>query len=173
MTSTSSTPPNPPSNGGGDAAVCLDGGDPFLEELADRGRARWVARLSDGSHVYQDDDRPWVATPAWVRLKNYVESNGLWVTALWPEFRDHRFRHALPDDAAGYVCLRSLMAVFGLDFPAFTFFKLGAVDGDVVRLQTWQTPELILMEEETVPVSQMEFAIIRKPDHARLGEGRG
>lgn len=71
----------------------------------------WVAALSDGRKVYQDDDRPdYDPTSAWLRLQRYVETNKecIMMTGLALQFRDHIIH--LPDNQSGYYFSKGIKA---------------------------------------------------------------
>ena len=51
-------------------------------------KLRWVAGLSDGSRVFQDDDREGETEPvAWKRLKKYIDDNDLEIRRYQPHMR--------------------------------------------------------------------------------------
>jgi hypothetical protein len=60
--------------------------DDFLFE-----KCIWIAELSDGTVVYQDDYRPGVEIPsAWLRLSKYISENpSVCIKQLKLQFRDH------------------------------------------------------------------------------------
>ena len=65
--------------------LCTKEKDKFLRE-----KTIWVAKLSDGTIVYQDDGRPGLDQPsAWLRMKGYVEKNDLHIEELSIKFRSH------------------------------------------------------------------------------------
>jgi len=65
--------------------LCTKEKDKFLKE-----KTIWVAKLSDGTTVYQDDDRPGLVQPSsWLRMKEYVDENGLYIEELSIKFRSH------------------------------------------------------------------------------------
>src|SRR5688500_10269504 len=73
---------------------------------------RWVAVLSNGETVYQDDDRPGIKPEsAWIRLGNYVNNRGLHIVALSFQFRSHVI--SLPENADGYYFAKGALAFWG------------------------------------------------------------
>ena len=65
--------------------LCTKETDKFLKE-----KTIWVAELSDGAIVYQDDGRPGLDQPsAWLRMKDYVDENNLYIENLSIKFRSH------------------------------------------------------------------------------------
>lgn len=116
--------------------------DEFCRELEDdRGQALWVARLSDGLTVYQDDGRPGTEGPAWHRLRRYCQLEYVGVVELWLKFRDHVEKDFLPTNAPSYYFSRAIMA----DMAGRTshFYNLGAGKEGGVVVTRWHVPELI------------------------------
>lgn len=62
--------------------------DDYLREYMEMNTV-WIANLSDGSIVYQDDYRPNSGGPAWIRLKRYLSENELKLETLHFVFRKH------------------------------------------------------------------------------------
>jgi len=97
--------------------LCIDEHDPFLEE-----RAIWIAHLSNGLCVFQDDDRRGIteetlgirdAHSTWVRLFHYlVEDHTCQITMIRLKFRDHviRLPHA---NILGYYFTRGIIGEWG------------------------------------------------------------
>jgi len=97
--------------------LCTDEHDPFLDE-----KAIWIAHLSSGDCVFQDDDRPGItdevvgisdAHSAWVRLFHYLlAEQKCTITMIRLKFRDHVIR--LPHkDISGYYFTRGIMSEWG------------------------------------------------------------
>ena len=88
--------------------ICTDPNDKFLKE-----KTIWIAELSDGSTVFQDDDRP-NAKPAsaWRRLQAHVEDNGLYISKLSIRSRDHT--EEIPE-AAQYHFSKSIGCLVGAE----------------------------------------------------------
>lgn len=121
--------------------------DGFVFEQSMAGEAHWVARLSNGETVYQDDLRPDESIPsAWIRLADYVREHGLSITALWLEFRDN-IQKPLPENAEGYFFCKSAGAVWPGD-STIGFYIIGCLVRDKVRCQRWKIPELLVCETE-------------------------
>jgi len=55
--------------------------------IADKDSTIWIAKLSDGRLVYEDDDRPgYDERSAWKRLKVFCEVNKLYVQQMFIRF---------------------------------------------------------------------------------------
>lgn len=106
----------------------------------------WIATLSNGETVYQDDILPDSTIPAWIRLGDYCRENELHVTCLELGFR--RFRKKLPSNKEGYFFCKSLL---GAMFSPVTlqYYTIGYVEKDIIHTQKWKVPELVLETEST------------------------
>jgi hypothetical protein len=114
-----------------------------VREAQDAGRAVWVAGLSDGSRVFQDDaDGEW---GAWPRLADYLRATGLAIVSLSLKFRSQWLR-AAPENAPGYYVSRGVMGVVGGEMGAFV--AVGWVHGDRLRVLRVHVPELLVFCEE-------------------------
>jgi hypothetical protein len=114
--------------------------DPYV-----RTRLRWVAELSDGTTAYEDDGRPGADPPqAWLRLGEHCRRHGLRIVAMRLQ---HRTRIVeLPPGKDGYYHAKLAFGVAGGE--SFSAYKAGYLEGGVLRVGTWKTPELEPMGEE-------------------------
>jgi hypothetical protein len=103
---------------------------------------RWVATLSDGRRVFDDEGRPGVSPPqSWLRLAAFLKENpGLRLTGLRLQFRSHH-EAPLPDGAEGYFFRKAAMASPGS--PTAEFWLVGHLEGGVVKVSRWRVPELV------------------------------
>jgi len=136
--------------------------DDFVRELQDdRATAVWVARLFSGSEVYMDDGRPGeTPSSAWLRLKARVEKDRDPVVSLRLKFRS-RWESPLPDNAAGYYFAHCVEKADGS--PQNSYFIVGFLVGECVRLQKWAVPELIAMEYFGRGVTQCDSLLVNPP----------
>ena len=142
--------------------VCLHEDD-YIRERGLAGEARWIARLSNGQVVHQDDNRPGVKPhSAWVRLAEYIREHGLRIEALWLQFRDHVER-PLPENAEGYFFARVAGAVWPGD-TTLDFYLLGYLENVLedsltnarVVVKRYKTPELIACDSEVRDPNDVE-----------------
>ncbi len=85
--------------------VCLQEDDFVFE------KCRWIAHLSNGQKVIQDDGRPQADPPqAWLRLATYCETNQLNITNVTLQFRSHH-QSPLPADAEGYYFINKVASI--------------------------------------------------------------
>lgn len=122
-------------------------------------RPRWIAHLSNGERIIQDDGRPGVNPPqAWLRLKEYCRQNSLSVVNLTLQFRSHH-EAPLPANAEAYYFINKVAAVYG--GPTLGFFLVGALTEDgKLRVQHWKVPELVYFGEETRKLEDAGESII-------------
>lgn len=115
----------------------------------------WCVTLNDGQVIFQDDCRPGLPADvhhsAWVRLRTYCRSKGLFISRLHLRNKSNVIT-PLPANQSGYYFAHQAMGVAGLDdkplegIPSgtFSFFILGHVDREDKRLlvRRIKVPEL-------------------------------
>lgn len=107
--------------------------------LEDRDCPVWVAELSDGSLVYQDDGRPGFSISAWERLMLSGEK----LVGLSARFRDHWVH--MPKNMAGYYFIKSILAGPFMERPHH-FYILGYLLDGVIKCTKYKVPELEIDE---------------------------
>ena len=115
--------------------------DSFLDE-----KTIWIATLSDGNTVFQDDDREGDFHPsAWIRLKDHCDSKGVYIDNLSIRFRDHKVD--VPK-AEAYHFIKSVGCMVG--YPEEHFFIVSLLkQGELVR--TWyKVPEIVENDSSVV-----------------------
>lgn len=128
----------------------------------------WIVKLSDGTIVYQDDDRPDSEGSAWARLKKHCEYNRLYITEMKLKFRSHVVH--MESDADGYYFSRGVRATFGAANQGY--YAIGTVEKNAsgnynIHVDKWQTPELekFALDGETeirkIDEKNMEAIIVR------------
>jgi hypothetical protein len=118
------------------------------------GNARWIATLSDGRTAY-DNNREDVST--WSELHDFCYANGIWITKLYAHFRSNYIH--LPSGKEGYFFTRSVLGSL-MEGSNTYYFLLGYIEDNVVKIQKYRIPEMILVEtEERNPVG-MERQLI-------------
>jgi hypothetical protein len=107
-----------------DFSLCTNKNDPFLEE-----KTIWVAELSDGTKIYQDDDRKGLEEhSAWIRLGDYLRhiyvcDTQLTIRRIQLMFRDHIIN--LPINKLAYFFSKGMVGV--LSGKSTRFFVVGHV----------------------------------------------
>jgi hypothetical protein len=139
--------------------------------ITQKDKTFWIAKLSDGRTVYQDDDRPdYEERNAWLRLKKFCEENNLFVTQVKIQFRDHI--EVLPESNEGYFfrygafgCLKSKKS--------YSRFIVGPVKNNQVEVQVWRIPEIILENEysETRNIEDCKDGLIKNKTTDNNGAG--
>lgn len=140
-TSTSSGPESPSA----DAFVTLAEDDYSREFWL--ANARWVATLSDGRRAHQDDGRPGHPDSAWLRLGRFLAASGLHLVGLRVGFRNGP-AFVLPGDADGYFFRTAAGAFANGRGRTYRLYLAGHLQGGLVRVRTYQVPEMRLLEEE-------------------------
>lgn len=110
-------------------------------------KPRWISILSDGTKVYQDDDRPNLKiSSAWIRLKVYLKESNLKINDLYFQFRSNIFR-PLSQGAEGYYFSHGVIGQLSSDFSLNTFV-CGEIIGNVCSIIVIKVPELIIINNE-------------------------
>src|SRR6185312_6740312 len=112
--------------------------------LGIEGQALWVARLSNGHEVTQDDGRPGVSPhSAWERLAAHIKQERLSIEKLWLVFRSNVRRDILPEQSEGYFFCKAALGNITWKHTQ-QFYLLGSLKGNEVSLQRWSVPDLTL-----------------------------
>ena len=134
--------------------------DSYINVYADNNPI-WIATLSNGETIYQDDGRPNVEPKsAWSRLKIYCEKNGLHIKNLKVKNRSH-----LEDVGSDYDGYFFCKGARGFLFDGLTLhtFVIGILEGEKLRVKRWRLPELIADSfEERDPYECPECIIAKK-----------
>lgn len=130
--------------------------DAYLEDVMDRGQALWVAALTDGRLVYQDDGRPDTDGPAWLRLSTLLREESLGIRSLRLRFRTEWWC-GLPEGAPAYYFSKGIGGVVG--GPTQPFYAVGyEVDGHL-RVARVAVPDLAVLgwEDRPLPVGDLRL----------------
>lgn len=129
--------------------------DSFIE---DKDETIWIATLSDGRKVYQDDDRPeHTERRAWVRLQEFCKKNNLYVVSMTVKFRSHQ--EDTKKSSEGYFFRKGILGSFGSD-KSIRFYLTGPIIGNKIHVTKWRVPEIIIEEEEIRDIEGNEDGII-------------
>ena len=134
--------------------------DDYIIKYADSNPI-WIATLSNGETIYQDDDRPNVEpASAWVRLKQYCEENNFYITNL--KIRNRTHIEEVGSDYDGYFFCKGAGALMFSDFVVHTY-NIGVLEGEKLKVQIWRLPELLPERfEERDPYQSPECLITKK-----------
>ena len=133
--------------------------DDFTREKKLR-EPRWVATLTDGTEVFQDDDRPGENPgQAWQRLKLWMSSQG-WVKlkSLRLEWRGDKIA-SLPDGAPGYFFRKSILSEVG-GGASQGFYILGHVENGRLKTQRWAVPQMMKLDESWRSLEEASDSLI-------------
>ncbi len=133
--------------------------DTYMEMYAES-NPHWRLVLNNGQHVYQDDHRPGeTPTSAWLRLREYCETNNLYIVDMNIRFRDNAY--ALPSNMDGYYFSLGVRA--GLSCPvAMPLFFVGTLQNEVLMVQCWKVPEMLYEWTEERGLGEAVECLIRK-----------
>lgn len=141
----------------------------FQEDDFTYEKPRWVAVLTDGTEVLQDDDRPDLEPNSWKRLKEYTDSKKLRISRVYLKFRSNVVQipneiYFNPDtDTLGYVIYRGIVSHLNQDF-SFHTIVLGRMYWATEKLwlhkTTFKTPELTPWEESAQEMTETDFSYL-------------
>lgn len=142
--------------------LCSNPNDEFIEY-----QPHWIVTLSDGSKIYQDDDRPGEEIPsAWVRLKEWInhsrlEGSKISIIDLHLRFRSN-ILNPLPKNADGYFFANKIIHFVGAKEP-LKFIVLGYLEDGLIKRRTIKVPELLILQDDikTLEDKYQEFVIKR------------
>lgn len=110
-------------------------------------KPRWVAHLSNGENILQDDERPGIEPKqSWLRLKDYCRQNMVDVVNLTLQFRSHT-EIPLPANADAYFFCNRVVTMLNSDI-VIGFHLIGYLKDKILRVQHWKVPEYVLVEED-------------------------
>ena len=110
-------------------------------------KPRWVAVLSDGTTVYQDDNRPGIEpASAWIRLGSYLKETELKIDRFRLQFRSNVVN--LPHKASAYFFCRGALKNSSWS-ETYELFIVGTLSEGIFELRKYKIPELVIVEEET------------------------
>lgn len=119
--------------------------DYFLEE-----ECIWVAKLSDGTTVYQDDNRPGIEpVSAWIRLGEYLKENSdKWIKEIQLKFGTHEISVAGEKDLYFYShgLLASVTKSCG-----YHIIGWNTNDKEIIRVH-YKKPELIITNHDKISI---------------------
>ena len=129
--------------------------DCFLED-----KAIWIAVLSNGLSVCQDDDRPGVSEPcAWKRLGKYVAEDGLDVVGVYIRFRSHT-------EKANVSCenqnVKGVYFSYGIiksvnDTVDRKYYTFGFYAGEELKYDWFLVPEIVKTDETTRRIEEKDL----------------
>lgn len=135
--------------------------DSYINQYADSNPI-WIAKLSNGETVYQDDGRPNVQPEsAWLRMKQYCEENDLYIESIQVRNRSHVEDVGVGHD--GYFFCKGAGALLFQDLTIHTF-NIGHLEDEKLHVRIWRLPELIperFEERDPYEVSH-ECLIVKK-----------
>lgn len=106
--------------------------------------AHWEAILSNGETIYQTDIEGEEKESDWVKLKEYVEENDLYIVELFFCYRNKR--ELVGKDQEAYFFCKSIMSHMNANSSLY-YYQLGTVSGDTIRYKKWQVPGWMMVED--------------------------
>jgi len=117
--------------------------DSYVNNFFDIRQPIWIAYLSNGETIYQDDGRPgFYPASAWLRLKNYCRQKEVYIVGMEVQFRSNKLQ--VPRDADGYFFTKACGVWIGQD--STEQYGIGTLDraSGIVHVDYFQIPELCI-----------------------------
>ena len=124
--------------------LCIEDCD-FLED-----KTIWVAILSNGLTVYQDDERSGKEPEAWKRLNGYCQAESLNIVGMHLKFRSHVIPIERGDEIEGYYFAYGAHKEFDAHITKHCYV-CGFCKNGLISYAWYKTPELIQMREYSRP----------------------
>lgn len=119
----------------------------FYDQQYFEDKTIWIAELSNGVTVYQDDGKnSEIEYSAWIRLKEYLLKNNLNIVKMYIRFRSN-IMYLLEDNADGYFFSIGIIGMMSSS-ENINFYILGSVKNNKVHIKKIKIPELIVFDEE-------------------------
>ena len=115
----------------------------FLED-----KSIWIAELSNGITVYQDDNRSGKETVAWKRLGIYCESENVDISGMRLRFRSHVVHIESGDDIDGYYFAYGAHKEFDEQVTR-AHYVCGFCRQGIINCSWYSIPELLLTRDST------------------------
>lgn len=113
--------------------------DKYVNQYGDNNPI-WIAMLSNGETIYQDDDRPNVEPQsAWLRLKSYCEDNDVHIVKMQIKNRSHMLEVGSECDGF-FFCKVAGSYMFGNE--THHAFSIGTLENGRLRVRKWNLPSL-------------------------------
>lgn len=113
--------------------------------IIDKDDAYWHAELSDGTRVYQDDNRPeYEEKIAWYRLKKYCEINNLYPIKMWITFRSHTEFCGESQDGFFFS-----LGLFSSLLSQKNRYIIGPIIDGKIHVRVWTLKEVLEEKEES------------------------
>tara|TARA_R110000824_G_scaffold162282_3_gene337915 strand:- start:6648 stop:7118 length:471 start_codon:yes stop_codon:yes gene_type:complete len=135
--------------------------DLHTAQLVEKGTI-WVAELSSGETVWQDDGREGAEPEsAWLRLGIYCKENGCHVTCFTIQNGTNTVQ--IKEDADGYFfCKGAGGFLFTADGATYQSYIVGTLNGDLLRVTVYNVPELTVHYSENRDPEEAGVCLITK-----------
>ena len=122
----------------------------------------WIAKLSNGETIYQDDGRPEVEpASAWLRLKDYCDQEKIHVKSLLLKNKSNQIVAVEDDDNDG-IFLTKAAGAFLFGDETLQFFNVGVIKDGKAYLTKWKMPDMTKdVQEQREPKDCVEVSILR------------
>jgi|TARA_R110000824_G_scaffold363432_2_gene551417 hypothetical protein len=128
----------------------------------------WVATLSTGEDVIQDDDREGAEPPsAWLRLGQHCKENDCYITDMYIQNGTNKIE--MEKGADGYYFCKSAGGfLYGGD--TIHSYIIGVLNEGVLRVTSWGVPQLTSDFAETRDVNDVPIECLITKKGALSGE---
>jgi hypothetical protein len=109
----------------------------------------WIANLSNGEVLYQEDYNGEDEPIAWLRLKKKIESEGLKIENFGLKYCDNE---VWLGPAEGYYFTNGAAAY--MHGPTFYLKNIGKIENNKLKVRTYRCPELLLVDEDEREINE-------------------
>lgn len=127
----------------------------------------WYVILQDNEEIYQDDDREnEVPASAWLRLMEYKRDRKIIEFGL--KFRSNKIKLNFPANPDGFFFSKKMISG-GFGTLQVYAYMVGYVLKETIYIETYQVPELTLIEQESRHISKGLDKIIWEMNEVKTG----
>lgn len=130
--------------------------DEFIKNQKE-GNTRWIATLSSGFTIFQDDGRLGTNDSSWLRLQKYVSETGDNIVGLSIQFRSNMY--SLPAMKDGYFFVNGVLFSLGAK-KTYKYMHIGYLENNQVYVKRIRVPEILLESEEIRTIEQCKLGLI-------------
>lgn len=133
--------------------------------IKNKDKAFYALLLEDGRTIFQDDGRYNTVDPAWLRIKEFLETNRIRVKSVKIHFRSNSATVLeVPEDYDGiYFCNRAQQDLSGFEYAGEQitqfFMRFGLLKDNKVYYTDYRVPELLVGASGTLEKFKQENII--------------
>ena len=116
----------------------------------------WIATLSNGLTVYQDDHKSGKEPIAWKRLSKYCKENNVFIIGMCLRFRSNVIIIKTPDEVDGFYFAYGAQREFDEDVTR-AYYVIGYSKGGHIYSNWYTIPELLKYKESNRTLTEKDL----------------